>query len=181
VGLPYGFRSKANAFARKARSGLGLPATAPLSPLRLATNMGIAVAPLSSFASECESAVRHLMKVDHRAFSAGTFRLGGRTLMVFNDANHEDRQTSDLAHELAHVILEHPMLPILDDRGCRHFDKNLEEQANWLGPALLISEEAALHIARQGWTIEQAAAEYQVTAEVARFRLNVTAAHRRVA
>ena len=55
------------------------------------------------------------------------------------------------------------MLPILDDLGCRHFDKDLEEQANWLGPALLISEEAALHIARQGWTVEQAAVEYEVT------------------
>lgn len=163
MGLPHGFKSKANALARKARSALGLAATAPLSPLRLAEKMGIAVAPLSSFASECASAVRHLMKVDRRAFSAGTFHLAGRTLVVFNDANPGDRQASDVAHELSHVLLEHPMLPILDDLGCRHFDKDLEEQANWLGPALLISEEAALHIARQGWTVEQAAVEYEVT------------------
>ena len=95
MGLPHGFKSKANALARKARSALGLAATAPLSPLRLAEKMGIAVAPLSSFASECASAVRHLMKVDRRAFSAGTFHLAGRTLVVFNDANPGDRQASD--------------------------------------------------------------------------------------
>ena len=181
MGLPHGFRSRTNAIAREARASLGLAPTAPLSPWRLAAKMEIAVAPVSSFASKCSSAVSHLMTVDRKAFSAGTFRLAGKTLVVFNDANPEERQASDLAHELAHVILKHPMLPVLDERGCRHFDKNLEEQANWLGPALLISEEAALHIARLGWTVERAAIAYQVTEEVARFRLNVTAAYRRVA
>jgi hypothetical protein len=181
VALPYGFKSKANAISRKARAGLGLAAEAPLSPLRLAATMNVAVAPLSSFASECARAVRHLMKVDRRAFSAGTFRLAGRTLVVFNDANAEDRQASDVAHELSHLLLKHPMLPVLDERGCRHVDRDLEEQANWLGPALLVSEEAALHIAKQAWTVERAAVEYGVTEDVARFRLNVTAAYRRVA
>ena len=181
MALPYGFKSKANAIARGARAGLGLAVTAPLPPLRLAAEMQVAVAPLSSFEGECAVAVRHLMKVDRRAFSAGTFHLAGRTLVVFNDANAEDRQASDLAHELAHLLLKHPMLPVLDHRGCRHVDKGLEEQANWLGPALLVSEEAALHIAKLAWTVERAAVEYGVTEEVARFRLNVTAAYRRVA
>jgi Zn-dependent peptidase ImmA (M78 family) len=181
VGLPYGFKKKANALARRARTALGLGPEAPLSPWGLAENMAIIVAPLSSFRGECTDAVRHLMYSDRRAFSAGTFQLAGKTLIVFNDGNPVDRQASDIAHELAHVLLKHPFLPILDEMGCRHFDRELEDQANWLGPALLVSEEAALYIARQGWTTPQAALEYQVTEDVMRFRLNVTAAYRRVA
>ncbi len=181
MALPHGFKSKANAIARKARAALGLAASAPLSPWRLALSMGVVTSPLSSFAQECGDAVRHLMTVDRRAFSAGTFQLGGKTLVVYNDANAALRQRSDLAHELAHLLLKHPMLPILDERGCRHLDKDREDEANWLGPALLVSDEAALHIARQGWTVAQAASEYEVTEEVTRFRLNVTAAFRRVA
>jgi Zn-dependent peptidase ImmA (M78 family) len=181
VGLPYGFKTKANALARRARVSLDLATTAPLSPWQLAEKLKILVVPLSSFAAECGDAVRHFMRFDRRAFSAGTFTLAGKSLIVFNDANAADRQASDVAHELAHIILEHPFLPILDERGCRHLDRDLEDQANWLGPALLVSEEAALEIARQGWSVQRAALEYRVTEDVVRFRLNVTAAFRRVA
>lgn len=181
MALPHGFKARANAIARQARMSMGLPASAPLSPWRLAEKMAIAVSPLSSFASECGDAVRQLMEVDSTAFSAGTFQLATTTLIVFNDAHAKERQASDVAHELAHLLLDHPMRPILDKRGCRHIDRELEEQANWLGPALLISDEAALCIARQSWTIKEAAREYEVTQEVARFRMNVTAAYKRVA
>jgi hypothetical protein len=44
-----------------------------------------------------------------------------------------------------------------------------------------VSAEAAPYIARHGWTVVQAAREYEVMEEVARFRSNVTAAFRRVA
>jgi Zn-dependent peptidase ImmA (M78 family) len=143
--------------------------------------MGVLTLPLSSFASDCRGEVRHLMTIDRGAFSAGTFKLAGKVLVVFNDANVAPRQTSDVAHELSHLILNHEMRPVLDERGCRQLDRGLEDEANWLGPALLVSEEAALHIARQGWTVPRAAKEYEVSEEVARFRLNVTAAYRRVA
>jgi Zn-dependent peptidase ImmA (M78 family) len=126
-------------------------------------------------------AVSHFMTLDRRAFSAGTFLLGAKRLLIFNDGNDGGRQASDVAHELAHLILGHTAGAALDENGCRQYDRAQEAEAEWLGPALLISEDAALHIARQGWSIAETAQRYNVTEDVARFRLNVTAAYRRVA
>jgi hypothetical protein len=56
-----------------------------------------------------------------------------------------------------------------------------EEEADWLGPAILVSEEAALRVAREGIPLVTAAELYRVSEQVMRFRLNVTAANKRVA
>ena len=71
-------------------------------------------------------------------------------LVVYNDAHDPVRQRSDLAHELSHALLQHPPKPAIDHRGCRDWDPEMEEEANWLAGALLVSEEAALTIARRG-------------------------------
>jgi hypothetical protein len=46
-------------------------------------------------------------------------------------------------------------MEIFDSSGTRNY-KTMEEEANWLGPALLVSEEAAMHIAALGLTISKA-------------------------
>ena len=101
-------------------------------------------------------------------------------MIVHNDFSDIGRQASDLAHELSHALLLHPPGPVLDKFGCRNWDSVIEEEAKWLGGALLISEEAALLIARNGWTNEEAAVKYQVTVPMIRFRLHVLGAARRV-
>lgn len=182
--LPRGFKTRANRLALQAREWLRVAAHAPLCPWKLASHLNVPMLPLSALAADSEETARaaaHLMKVDRRAFSAGTFRLGAKCLLIFNDANPVPRQASDVAHELAHVLLKHPPVTTFDETGCRQYDRGQEAEAEWLGPALLVSEEAALHIARQSWTVQEASVQYGVTEEVARFRLNVTAAHRRVA
>jgi hypothetical protein len=67
-----------------------------------------------------------------------------------------------------------PMKPLLDPEGSRYYDAVIEAEANWLGPALLISEEAAMHIARLGLTVAKASEVYKSTEDVVRMRLNVT-------
>jgi len=57
----------------------------------------------------------------------------------------------------------------------------MEDEANWLGPALLISDEAALLIVKRQYSLEQASDLYQASVEVVRFRLNVCGAFRRAA
>jgi Zn-dependent peptidase ImmA (M78 family) len=90
------------------------------------------------------------------------------------------RQASNLAHELAHGLLLHPPTPALDDRGCREWDRDIEDEATWLGGALLITEQAALSIVRRGLSMSQAAAIYGVSEQMVGYRLNLTAARRRV-
>ena len=65
--------------------------------------------------------------------------------------------------------------------GSRHYDDLLEEEANWLGPALLVSEEAAIHIVERQMAIDFASDHYGASTQLVRMRLNVSGAAKRVA
>jgi len=175
-----GFKTEANDIAREVREELGLRFIDPLDPWALARHLEIPVVPLSHFSSLATDAVHHFHRVDRAAFSAVTVFDGSRRLIVYNDSHTTGRRASDLAHELAHALLLHRPGPALDHRGCRRWNAEQEDEANWLAGALLISEEAALQIARDGEPVDEAAKRYRVSQAMITFRLNVTAAFRRV-
>jgi len=180
MGLRRGFKTEANKHARELRQELGLEPHAPLCPWSLAEHLAIDVLQLSALKETVPQAVHQLMHVDRKSFSAGTVFCGLKRLIVFNDAHPRGRQASNIIHELAHAILRHPLSVPFNDYGCRNFNKDIEDEANWLGPALLISEEAALHIAKHRMNATTAAQYYGCTPSVIKFRLNMTGAFRRV-
>jgi Zn-dependent peptidase ImmA (M78 family) len=179
--LRRGFKAHANAISRDARKRLKLALHAPLDPFGLSKKERVPVVLLSTLRATLGNHVHHLMAVEPSAFSACTVHHGDHRTIVVNDAHSPARQASNLAHELAHLLLEHPAQKLFDDLGCRHVDRNAEAEADWLGPALLVSDEAAIHIAQLRLTIGDAADRYGVSEEVMRFRMNVTAAYKRVA
>ncbi|MBF2035523.1 MAG: ImmA/IrrE family metallo-endopeptidase [Leptolyngbyaceae cyanobacterium T60_A2020_046] len=122
-----------------------------------------------------------LTTVEQSCFSAVTVFHGHRRLIVHNDSHHPRRQTSNISHELSHGILQHPPTEPFSDHGYRNFNKKIEDEANWLGSALLISEEAALHIVKSGMSIDDASDFYSATTDVITMRLNMTGAKSRVA
>jgi hypothetical protein len=80
------------------------------------------------------------------------------------------------------VLLGHPSTYPIDNSGCRNHDHDLEEEASWLGATILISDEAALHILRQGFDDETACSHYEVSWPLLRMRINGSGArirHRR--
>ena len=174
--LRRGFKTEADTLAKELRTELGLSPAAPLSPWKLADYLSIPLFPLSELRSFIPKDVSYLMNSGSSQFSAATIFFGTRRRIIFNDAHHTRRQASDIAHELAHGLLGHPPGPPLSDEGCRNFDPRLEAEANWLGPALLISKEAALEILRKGLSLEAAARTYGVSQQVVQMRLNVTGA-----
>ena len=106
---------------------------------------------------------------------------GREPLIIYNDTHAQKRQAADIAHELAHSLLMHPPEPPINTNGSRHCDDALEDEANWLGPALLVSEEAAIHIAEQGREINLASDRYDASPQFVRMRRNVMGATIRVA
>lgn len=180
MALKRGFKAEANRLSRQFREELDVDPSGKLCPWALAEFLGIPVLQLSSLASSIPDEVGYLMHDGRECFSAVTVSVGWRRTILHNDANHPNRQASDIAHELAHAILMHPPSPPFSEVGKRVFDKDLEEEANWLGFALLVSEEAALHIAKSGWSDQQAAAKYSVSEDVVKMRLGVTAARKRI-
>jgi len=180
VGLRWGFKSEANAIARQIREELGLLPTAPLDPWRLAKYLAIPVVPLSSFAEDAPRALRRFAVLDRSAFSAVTVFRGLRRMIVHNDSHSRYRQGSDISHELAHGLLLHPPTPPLDQMGLRSLDRDIEDEADWLSGALLISDEAALEIVRRSWPQDEAMKRFRVSEPMLRFRINVTGARRRI-
>lgn len=179
--LRRGFKTEANELVSSVRADLGLDAYAVFDVWHLAELLGIPIVALSIYRDACPEAVRHFLSGDTGAFSAVTVFCGRRRLIVHNDGHARTRQANDLAHELAHALLQHPPHAAMDDRGCRVWPAELEQEANWLGAALLVPESVALFVAQQGLSVAESARQYGVSQQLMRFRLNVTAARRRAA
>ncbi len=178
--LRRGFKTETNDIAREIRQELTLKSAAPLDPWGLAAHLAIPVLPLTDL-EEIPDAVGHFTRAEPSAFSAVTVFLGTRRIIVYNDRHSRTRQAADIAHELAHALLGHPPSTALDERGCRYWNPEMEEEAKWLSGALLVSEEAALGVVLQGKSLADAAADYGVSQALMRWRLNVTGALKRIA
>lgn len=181
MSLRRGFKAEANRIAVRLRSDLGLRPYDPMDLDALGRMLDVPIVPLSFFAKNCGSAVRQLTHCDRGAFSAVTLPRGeGQHFILHNDGHAPVRQRSNISHEFAHIALKHPMTLPLDSSGCRSIDRDIEEEANWLGGAILISDPAALHILSNGMSETDACARYGVSMDMLRFRINASGARIRM-
>jgi Zn-dependent peptidase ImmA (M78 family) len=88
------------------------------------------------------------------------------------------RRSSDLAHELAHIILEHaPSKMVLSHDGTivmRSFDEKQEEEANWLGWCLLLPRVALVHAIKLRLTPVEIALRWGISERLVEFRIRMT-------
>lgn len=182
MSLRHGFKASANRLSVRLRRGQAAAPDAPIDLTIIAKRLQLAIVPLSSFAAECPAATRRLLKLDSGAFSATTLQVeSNRRIIIHNDDHEYGRQRSNLAHEIAHVLLGHPFTYPIDASGCRNVDHELEEEATWLGATILISNEAAMKIVRLGLDDETACARYGVSRPLLRMRINGSGARIRMA
>ncbi|QFQ98084.1 ImmA/IrrE family metallo-endopeptidase [Streptomyces phaeolivaceus] len=174
-----GFKTEANSLALEVRSELRLGALDRLDPFVLADFLEIPVVPLSGMAPTSQGA-EHLLDRDPDAFSAVTVFAGSKRTIVHNDGHSNGRISSNITHEASHGLLHHRPTPALDDRGCRLWDQDIEDEAQFLAGVLLVPEDAALAIARGRFAKPEAAARFGVSEQMIQYRLNVTGAVSRV-
>ena len=172
-----GFKAEANALAAEVRGELGLGPYDRLDPHDLARHLGVPVIRLSELVATC-SAADHFLTIEPETFSAATVFEGRHRMVVHNDAHSDARQSSDLIHELSHGLLLHPPVPALDAKtGCRNWNSALEDEANWLAGALLVTPQMALATARGRFTLGQAQHRLGVSSKMLRWRMNITGAN----
>lgn len=174
-----GFQAKADRLAADVRLGdLGLGEHDRLDPRALADEHGIPVHPITDLiAAGADSAsIYQLTVTDPRSFSAGTVITGTARLIIFNPVHSDGRRANSLAHELAHMFLEHAPGPAIGPGGCRVWDQEMEEEANLLAAMLLVPRDAALVCARVGLPHEVGAARFGVSADVMRWRTDTSGA-----
>ena len=169
-----GFKTEAEDYAKDLRKELGLASYKPLSPWKLSEHLSIPVNPLSLYKDQISDAVIYCTEKDQKSFSAMTIFNSYRRLIIHNDSHSLKRQAANLAHELSHAILGHIPMPVFDEYGHRYFNHQEEDEANWLGPVLLIPKDAAFHIAKTGMSTEEASQAYGVSEDIIKMRINLS-------
>lgn len=173
--LRRGFKAEAERLASDVRAELNLGLLDALDCLDLCEHLGIpltTVRDLTASGAPMESIRR--ITAPTAKFSALTVAAGTKRLIVYNPAHSTGRRANSLAHELSHVLLEHPMLPALGPGGCRYWDSTLEGEADWQAGTLLVPRDAAYAWMRTNGSIERGAIHFGVSIALFRWRVSQT-------
>ena len=104
--LRRGFKAEAERLARDIWSDMGLTPDDRMEAVNLAEHIGCIVRPADALVDLAKLNALHRIQKD--AFFACTFKLpGDRYAIVFNPLMSHRRRNSDIAHEVAHIVLGH--------------------------------------------------------------------------
>lgn len=178
-----GFKADAERRAIATRQKLGLGPLDPLSPWTYADVLGVDVYEAKDLDLETGHADQ-LLRRDPDSWSGMTLLEDGVHVVVLNSAHSGGRRAATLMHELAHIVLEHMPsdidvspsgLVLLSD-----YSVDQENEADWLGGALLLPEPALLHHRRQSLSIEAICAMYGVSSQLCQWRCRMTGVEKRL-
>jgi hypothetical protein len=176
--LERGFKSWAERLGTGIRRDLGLPPDAPLPMTRLADYLGITLWTPRDVPGLPREVLHQLLDGDPGGWSAVTLVAEDQTTVIYNPRHSDGRRQSNMAHELAHLLLDHePAKVILAADGTmamRTYDAVQEDEAAWLSGCLLLPRAALLLAARSGRTAAQVAEEFEVSVPMVEYRLRVT-------
>ena len=173
-----GFKSWCENASGQYRSHLGLDLGDRLEPRDLACHLGVLVRTPHELPGLSSQSIRQLTVVAFDSWSAVTVAGGGKNLVIINSAHARTRQRSSLAHELAHIILNHrPSTTSVSDEGILfrdRYDTEQEDEAEWLGGALLLPRDGLLGVYRRTSSSEAIGRIFGVSTKLVDWRLRTT-------
>lgn len=176
-----GFKTEAEQISLELRHELGLTIYERLDCLLLAGHFCVPVIPLHDLQDDGASAEAIAQLCDPETkFSAVTVCRGTRSIIVYNPDHPPGRRANSVAHELSHLILEHPLSPAFGPGGCRQWDRKSEAEADWQAGALLVPREGALALLRRKNDIGFGALHFGVSEALFRWRANQTGVTRQL-
>lgn len=174
--LERGFKAWCERSAQSLRAELTLEPHRPLAARQLAGHLGVELITPAVVPGLPADALKQLTQIDPDGWSAVSFTEHGATTIIYNSGNSSGRQSSDIMHELSHVILGHePSQVILSGDGqlaMRSFDSKQEDEANWLSWTLLLPRAALMHC--RAWSEAEIAQAYEVSTTLVTYRQRVT-------
>lgn len=191
-----GFKAESERRATGLRSAIGCSETRTPDLADLAVHLRIAVLPADQLLDGGIHELLRLHDTQPGCFSAATFSPpGNRHIVIYNPvsldgqvlttsaARVDGRTRSNVAHEFAHIALDHDIRQVQKVSGQHFFTCNpeQEEEANWLAGALLLPRPLLLNATRDGLTNEEIAEHNHVSVDMARFRANATGVKMQVA
>jgi hypothetical protein len=179
-----GFKAESERRAIAARQALGVDDLGVLDPWAYAEHLGVVVFGPHQLPLE-PTHLEQLLVKDPDSWSGMTLFEDGEHTVVLNTSHGMPRQRATLMHELAHILLDHlpadvdvspSGLVLLSD-----YSPEQEEEADWLGAALLLPEPAILHHRTAGVSIANMAQRYGISVELCTWRCRMTGVEKRLA
>jgi Zn-dependent peptidase ImmA (M78 family) len=169
-----GFKAEAERVAQRIRSEMGLHPADRLDSIKLARHVGADARCADQLTTIAK--LEALERIQPGAFSACTFTLGDHQVIVYSPLASPGRRQSDIVHEVAHLILGHAVKEIQQVGGLCFFtcDPDEEQEANWLAGCLLLPRQLLYQAARRGLEAADIAERYEVSEQMAAFRLRTT-------
>jgi Zn-dependent peptidase ImmA (M78 family) len=179
--LRRGFKAAAERLAQAVRKDFAMDSPAPFDCIKVCGELGIPVISVPDLVSAGASprSIRHILSPAAK-FSAMTVASGTKRLIVYNPTHSAGRRANSLAHELSHILLEHPLAPALGEGGCRLWDPRLEAEADWQAGALLVPRDAALAWLQSNRSMEEGAAHFGVSKALFQWRVGQTGVKRQM-
>jgi Zn-dependent peptidase ImmA (M78 family) len=178
--LERGFKSWAEKFAEGLRRELGIEIHSPIDLNRLASFFGSRLLTPQDIPGMSDQHLKQLLDVDHSGWSAVTVCVEQHSVVIHNPRHSKGRQASNIAHEIAHLILEHePTRLVMSQDGAlvmRSFNEKQEEEANWLAWCLLLPRQAIVDALARRVSVEDIAAQFGVSEPLVKFRVQKTGA-----
>jgi Zn-dependent peptidase ImmA (M78 family) len=175
-----GFKADAERKAHEVRTEMGLGAEDALDCVDLARHVGAEVRRADEL-TRIEK-LEALEEIQPGAFSACTFTIDHRHVIVYNPFGSHGRHQSNIAHEVAHLLLEHRLNQVEQAGGLSFFtcDPDEEQEANWLAGCLLLPRQLLYSAASRGLDSSAIASHYGVSEQMAAFRIRTTGVERQL-
>lgn len=180
--LERGFKTRCENMARGLRKELGLSHVDPLPPRELAGYLDVPIFALADIPGLDPADIHQLLVVDPGSWSAITVSAGGREAIITNTAHRGGRPSTDLMHELAHILLGHEPSTMFfvgeKDIALRGYNKDAEDEANWMAGTLLLPRDALVYIRTLGMAEAQVCKSYNVSSDLLGYRTDITGVNR---
>lgn len=176
-----GFKAEAERTSTQVRKDMGVGDLANVDASQFAAHLGIEVRSASDLIDV--SKLEAIDSAQPGAFSACTFEIGDRRIIVWNPLSLPGRVQSDIAHEVSHILLKHSVKEIQQVGEFSFFacDPEEEQEATWLAGCLLLPRAMLVVDARRNLPAESIANAHGVSLQMANFRLRTTGVLRQTA
>ncbi len=176
-----GFKTWCENISVTIRKRLGLLPSSPLSPYVLAEKLGVEVWKLEDVPDLAKTTYEHLVSQQGDEWSAVTVVVNDKHIIITNPKHSLARQSSNLMHELAHIIKKHNAAQMfMSQTGymLRSFDEKQEAEADWFAGTLLLPRTVLSHCIYMRIPAQQVLQDYFVSKVLYQYRVRMTGVNR---
>lgn len=173
-----GFKARCENISLQIRKELGLRKIDPLLPQALASHLKVFLWEPSNIRGLSKESLSILLDKERSSWSALTVSFAGMDAIIYNSFHSLARQSSDIMHEMSHIILDHEPIKMVflhnGNTALRSYNEAQEDEANWLSGCLLLPREALLFIKKSSIDTNEACNKYRVSRDLFEYRMNLS-------